>query len=197
MDKITLISTFKRHFAAIMGITFMGISSPPHAAEKKETTLYDFSFKTLMGGEELPLSQFKGKVVMVVNTASKSSLTGQYESLEKIYKKYKDQGFIIIGVPSNDYNEQEPGSNQEIAEFCKIKYGVTFPMTEKEVAAGSKQHPFYDWAYEENGLDSGVRWNFHKYLFDREGHAVTYFYSPTSPEATKVTTVIEKFLAKK
>lgn len=197
MDKTTLIREFKRAFAVIMGITVIGSVSLSNAAEKNETTLYDFSFKNLMGGEEFPLSQFKGKVVMVVNTASKCNLTGQYESLEKIYEKYKDQGFVIIGVPSNDFGGQEPGNNSEISVFCELNYGVTFPMTQKEVVSGSGRHPFFKWANDVNGWVSGPKWNFHKYLFDKDGHASTYFYSTTSPDASNVTHVIEKLLAKK
>ncbi len=197
MDKITLISTFKRHFAVIMGITVMDFSSPSNAAEKKEITLYDFSFKNLMGGEDLPLSQYKGKVVMIVNTASKCGLTGQYVQLEKIYEKYKDQGFVIIGVPSNDFGGQEPGNNSEISVFCELNYGVTFPMTQKEVVSGSDRHRFYKWANDVNGWGSGPKWNFHKYLFDKDGHASTYFYSTTSPDASNVTKAIEKLLEKK
>lgn len=183
-----------KNSAFIMGTALLGLFSFTNAAEP-EKTLYDFSFHELQGGKELNLSDFKGKVVMVVNTASKCGFTGQYEALENLYKKYEDQGFVIIGVPSNDFAGQEPGSSEEIADFCKINYGVTFPMTQKEVVSGSKPHPFYKWAYEMNGFGSAPKWNFHKYLFDKNGHAVTYFYSTTKPDSSNVIKKIEELLA--
>lgn len=109
-------------------------------AETTDKKAYDFSFKTLMGEEPLPLSQFKGKVILIVNTASHCGFTPQYEGLEKLYNKYKDKGLIIIGVRSNDFGEQEPGNNQEIANFCKLNYGVTFPMASKEIVSGDNAH---------------------------------------------------------
>lgn len=160
-------------------------------------TAYDFSFKTLMGEEPLPLSQFKGKVIMIVNTASKCGFTPQYEGLEKIYELYKDKGFVIIGVPSNDFGSQEPGTNAEIAQFCKLNYGVSFPMASKEVVSGSGAHPFYVWARETLGFGTAPKWNFHKYVIDRKGKLVDYFNSTTSPQSDSVQELIETLLEDK
>lgn len=158
-------------------------------------TAYDFSFKTLSGEQSMPLSQFKGKVVLIVNTASKCGFTKQYAELEKLYEKYKDKGLVILGVPSNDFAGQEPGSNQEIASFCQLNFGVTFPMAAKEVVTGDKAHPFYQWAKKSFGFWTAPKWNFHKYLINRNGQLVDYFYTTTSPEATRMQTAIEKLLA--
>ena len=107
---------------------------------------YDFSFHTLVSHQPLPLASFRGKVLIIVNTASKCGFTPQYASLEKLYEKYKDKGLVILGVPSNDFAGQEPGTDQEIVEFCKLNYGVSFPMTSKEIVSGKNAHPFYLWA---------------------------------------------------
>lgn len=201
MVKMSSIKGFRQTaVVTIIGASLMGFFSSSKATDAEKTLFNQgFSFKTLMGGKELSLSQFQGKVVMIVNTASQCGFTRQYEALEKIYNQYKDQGFVIIGVPSNDNGGQEPGSNEEIANFCKISYGVTFPMTQKEgVVAGNKDcHPVFNWAYEVNGFGSAVKWNFQKYLFDRKGNASTYYYSSTAPDSSSITNQIEKLLAEK
>ncbi|ARB92338.1 glutathione peroxidase [Legionella longbeachae] len=155
---------------------------------------YDYSFHTLRGHEPLPLSSFQGKVLMVVNTASKCGFTPQYARLEELYEKYKDRGLVILGVPSNDFGGQEPGTEQEISNFCQLNYGVSFPMTAKEVVSGKNAHPFYLWARKELGFGTAPKWNFHKYLINRKGKLIDYFYSTTSPDAGKVIKVIEKAL---
>lgn len=163
-------------------------------AKADEKSAYDFSFKTLMGEKELPLSDFKGKVILIVNTASKCGLTGQYEGLQKLYEKYSEQGLVILGVPSNDFGAQEPGQADEIAGFCKLNYGVSFPMAAKEVVSGDQRHPFYAWAHQQLGFGTAPKWNFHKYLINREGKLVDYFNSMTSPEAKRVSEEIESLL---
>ena len=170
-----------------------------HADDKKipEKTAYDFTFQTLNAPEALPLQQFAGKVLLIVNTASKCGFTPQYEGLEKLYNAYKDQGLVIIGVPSNDFGAQEAGNSQEIAAFCDLNYGVTFPMAEKEVVAGAGAHPFYLWAKETLGFGTAPKWNFHKYLINRQGKLVDYFHSMTTPESDRVKRAIEKALAEK
>lgn len=167
---------------------------PAKTPAPQQGSAYDYSFQTLMGKKPLPLAEYKGKVIMIVNTASHCGFTSQYAGLEALYQKYKDRGFVIIGVPSNDFGEQEPGSNEEIAKFCKLNFGVTFPMASKEVVSGDKAHPFYLWARKELGFGSGPKWNFHKYLIDKEGKLVDYFYSTTKPDSEKITTAIEKLL---
>jgi len=155
---------------------------------------YDYSFTTLQGEEPLPLSKFKGKVLLVVNTASKCGFTKQYEGLESLYKKYKDQGLVILGVPSNDFGKQEPGTSEEIASFCKINYGVTFPMASKQVVSGDDAHPFYKWAATTLGFGTAPKWNFHKYLVDKNGHLVDYFNSNTAPDEENLVSAIEALL---
>jgi len=155
---------------------------------------YAFSFQTLVGHKSLPLSSFKGKVILIVNTASKCGFTKQYAGLEKLYETYKDQGLVILGVPSNDFGQQEPGDGEEIAHFCKLNYGVSFPMTSKEIVSGSKAHPFYQWAYAELGFGSAPKWNFHKYIVNRQGKLVTYFFSTTKPDSKKLIKAIEEAL---
>ncbi|HEU5047096.1 MAG TPA: glutathione peroxidase [Rickettsiales bacterium] len=167
------------------------------AAEKDNApgAAYEYSFHTLMGDKPLPLSEFKGKVLLVVNTASHCGFTPQYDGLEKLYNTYKDKGLVIIGVPSNDFGQQEPGSSEEIATFCKTNYGVTFPLAHKETVVGDKAHPFYLWARKVLGFGSAPKWNFHKYLINRKGQAVDYYFSTAKPDSPKLTKEIEKLLA--
>lgn len=136
-----------------------------------DQTIYQFQVEDLYG-DTFDFSTLKGKKVMIVNTASKCGLTPQYEELEKLYKTYKDKNFIIIGFPANDFMSQEPGSNEEIAEFCTKNYGVSFPMMGKISVKGKDMHPIYQFLTEKskNGVeDSKVKWNFQKYLIGEEG----------------------------
>jgi glutathione peroxidase len=151
---------------------------------------YDYSF-TSIGGEPLPLSKFKGKPVLVVNTASKCGLTPQYAGLEALEKKYGTKGLIVLGVPSNDFGGQEPGSETEIKTFCDTKYGVTFPMTKKEKVVGGSAHPFYKWAAETLGDANIPKWNFHKYLIGPDGSLIAAFGSRTEPNAPELVSAIE------
>lgn len=155
---------------------------------------YHFLFHTLLEHKPLPLSSFEGKVLLIVNTASKCGFTSQYVELEKLYKKYQSRGFVVLGVPSNDFGNQEPGDAGEISHFCQINYGVSFPMTAKEVVSGENAHPFYKWAYQQLGFGSAPKWNFHKYLINRNGELVTYYYSTTKPDAPRLLKAIEKAL---
>lgn len=154
---------------------------------------YSFSFKSIKG-EDLPLANYKGKVLLIVNTASKCGFTKQYDALEKLYLEYKDKGLVIIGVPSNDFGSQEPGNEQEIENFCKVNFGVTFLLTKKEVVSGKDAHPFYLWARQTLGFGTAPKWNFHKYLINREGKLVNYFYSTTKPDSKKVVEAVKKLL---
>lgn len=165
-----------------------------HAAPQSVTgSAYDYSFETL-DGEPLPLSAFKGKVLLVVNTASKCGFTPQYEGLQKLYDRYKDRGLVIIGVPSNDFGEQEPGTAQEIKAFCQLNYGVAFPMTSKQAVTGEEAHPFYRWISQQLGFGSAPKWNFHKYLIDTQGKPVDFFLSTTAPDSEKLRDAIETLL---
>jgi len=151
-------------------------------------SFYDFKVKTI-DGTDFSLSQLKGKKVLVVNTASKCGYTSQYETLEQVYEKYKNQNFVIIGFPANNFGAQEPGTNKEIREFCTSKFSVTFPMMEKISVKGSDIDPLYKWltSKAENGkMDSEVKWNFQKYLIDESGNLVDVLYSKEKPDSEKV-----------
>lgn len=175
-------STF-RYFIILISLFF--ISQPIMANHHK--TLHDFKVQDIYG-DEFDLSHLKGKKVMVVNTASKCGLTPQFESLEKLYRTYSSENFVIIGFPANNFMNQEPGTNEDIIAFCEENYGVTFPMMSKISVKGDDIHPLYQWLTqkEKNGVsDSEVAWNFQKYLIDEEGNLVKYFsprHDPLSEE---------------
>jgi len=156
--------------------------------------VYAFTFDSLQEGKKVNLTDYKGQVILIVNTASKCGFTGQYKGLQSLYAQYKDKGLVIIGVPSNDFGAQEPGSSEDIAKFCEFNYGVTFPMTAKEIVSGDKAHPFYLFAKEQLGFGTAPKWNFHKYLINREGKLVDYFNSTTTPDSDKLKTEIETLL---
>jgi glutathione peroxidase len=145
------------------------------------TSIYDFKVAGL-DGKEIDMSRYKGKKIMIVNTASKCGNTPQYDELEKLYEKYKDR-LVIIGFPANNFGSQEPGSNEEIAEFCKKNYGVTFPMAEKVSVKGDDIAPIYKYLTEEaerKGFPNPVKWNFTKFLIDEKGQLVTVIHNKTS-----------------
>ena len=171
----------------------MIFSSANAAAEGGTQSAYDFSFKAITG-ESLPLNEFRGKVMLVVNTASQCGFTGQYDRLQTVWNKFRDKGLVVLGTPSNDFGNQEPGQEAEIKEFCEVNFNVDFPMTTKVKVRGGDAHPFYHWAVAELGSLAKPRWNFHKYLIDTNGHLVDWFSTPTSPTSGKVITAIEKLL---
>lgn len=187
----------RKIFYILIGVLMVSLFQPLSGAKASDKTAYDFSFKTLMDEDSMPLRQFEGKVMLIVNTASKCGFTPQYEGLEKLYNTYKDKGLVVIGVPSNDFGKQEKGANQEIASFCSVNYGVTFPMTSKEIVSGKKAHPFYAWAKKELGFGTAPKWNFHKYLINRKGELIDYFNSPTSPDSDRIKQAVEKALMEK
>jgi|CXWL01.1.fsa_nt_gi glutathione peroxidase len=164
----------------------------PTAADA--ATAYQFSFEGLMLAR-VPMSAFRGNVVMVVNTASECGFTPQYEGLQALFEFYHRRGFEIVGVPSNDFMGQEPGSAAEIAEFCRLNYGVTFPMAAKAHVVGRHADPFYRWAREQIGNDAVPRWNFHKILIGRDGRVIRAFPSATTPTSTEVRRAVEAALA--
>lgn len=151
-------------------------------------TFHDFTVKTI-AGDSLDLSIYKGKKVLVVNTASKCGLTPQYEDLEKLYKQYGGEDFEIIGFPANNFLSQEPGTDEEIKEFCVVNYGVTFQMMSKISVKGKNMHPIYKWltSKDENGvMDSKVSWNFQKYMIDERGHLVDFVKPKEKPMSEKI-----------
>ena len=146
-------------------------------------------------GKEVDLSQYKGKVVMLVNVASKCGNTPQYKNLEETYEKYKDKGLVIIGFPANEFGGQEPGSESEIKQFCTSKYDVKFPMMSKIVVKGEGIHPLYKQLTSTEGFAGDVQWNFQKYIIDRNGNVIAKIAPKTKPDDPKVTAEIEKALA--
>lgn len=144
---------------------------------------YDFS-AVKMNGETVSMSDFKGKVVIVVNTASKCGFTPQFEGLEKLYENYKDQGLEILGFPCNQFANQDAGENSEINEFCQLNYGVTFPMFQKIKVNGKEAHPLYQFLKKEakGALSGTIKWNFTKFLIDRKGNVIERFAPKTEPK---------------
>lgn len=159
-------------------------------------SLYDYSVTDLQGNA-LPLSQYRGKVALVVNTASECGFTSQYKDLEEVYQLYKERGFVVLGFPSNDFGAQEPGSNQEIKKFCELKYHTTFPIFSKGAVSGEQKQPTYKFLTEQS--DEQFRgdpgWNFVKFLVNREGQVVGRFTSMRSPTGSAIVRAIEEQLA--
>lgn len=157
---------------------------------------YSLTYESI---EKKPVSlkSYQGKVVMIVNTASKCGFTKQYAALEDVYKEYKDQGLVVIGFPSNDFGSQEPGSNQEIATFCKKNYGVSFPMAAKIQVKGEQKHPLYSFLTSQAKPKGEVRWNFEKFLIDQKGRVVERFASKVKPDSDQVLAAIKKLIPKK
>src|ERR1700722_19287941 len=163
------------------------------------SSVHEFTMDAL-NGTPTPLASFKGKVLLVVNVASQCGYTYQYEGLQALYLKYKDQGLVIAGFPANNFGAQEPGSNAEIGAFCKSKFGVTFPMFSKISVKGSDKAPLYQFLTDKtaNPKTGGeIPWNFTKYLVDRDGKVLARFGSPVEPESKELTSAIEKALAAK
>ena len=169
-------------------VTFMALT-PAQAADN----LFDFTL-TGLDGKAMPLTQFKGHPVLLVNTASECGFTPQYEGLEALWDSYKAKGLIIVGVPSNDFGGQEPGNAEQIATFCKKNYGVTFPLADKAVVSGSNAIPVYKWASAKAGMLGKPKWNFHKFLFDKDGQFVDWYASTTEPQSAKITKAVENAL---
>src|SRR5271167_3199524 len=173
---------------ALVGTTLM-------AAEK---TIYDFTLESIDGRPAL-LSSYKGKVVMLVNVASRCGYTPQYTALEALYEKYKDRGFVIIGIPANNFGAQEPGTNQEIKTFCSAKYHVSFPMMAKVSVKGSDITPLYQFLTDKSQrpkTGGEIGWNFTKFLIGPDGTVVARFDSAVTPDSVQVTSAIEKALGK-
>lgn len=174
-------------------------ADPTATKETSMKSIYKIEAQTI-NGETIKLEQYKGKTLLIVNTASKCGFTGQYEGLQKLYETYEDRDLVILGFPSNDFMKQEPGSNDEIASFCKKDYGVTFPLFAKIAVKGDEQHPLYTFltSKETNPGHSGkVSWNFNKFLVSPDGKVINRFGSRTKPSDEKIISAIEKSLVKK
>jgi len=168
-------------------------------AAKTEVTmkkLYDIEVQRI-SGETIKLGAYEGKVLLIVNTASRCGFTGQYDGLQKLYEEYEGKGLVILGFPSNDFLKQEPGNNEEIASFCKINYGVTFPLFEKISVKGGDQHPLYTYltSKETNPEFAGkISWNFNKFLVSKDGRIINRFGSRTEPDDKKLVAAIVEAL---
>lgn len=158
------------------------------------TDAHSFSF-TSIEGKAMALSQFKGKAVLLVNTASACGFTPQYKGLEALWRDYKAKGLVVLGVPSNDFGAQEPGSEAEIQEFCQVRFGVDFPLTSKVHVTGGAAHPLYQWIAKELGEGGAPRWNFHKYLIGKDGTLKGAFNSKVAPESAELRQAIDAALA--
>ena len=191
MKKSVLVLTM---LAIVGGVFYFGTANP--SAENKAKSVLDFTM-TDIDGKDVRLNKYKGKVLLIVNTASKCGYTPQYEGLETIYEKYKDRGFYVLGFPANNFGGQEPGSEKEIKEFCESKYKVTFPMFAKISVKGEDQSPLYNFltSKETNPQFAGdISWNFNKFLVNQKGEIVARFSSKDTPESPAVTEAIEKYL---
>ena len=181
----------RRHALTLLA----GFAAVPASAQTGMTrmTAYAFSFTGLKGGD-IKLSDFAGRPILVVNTASLCGYTPQYAGLQELWTRYHERGLMIVGVPSNDFGGQEPGGESEIGHTAHQGFGVAFPLAAKAVVRGSGQHPFYKWAAAEKPLEL-PRWNFHKYLIGRDGHIAASFPPQVEPTDARVTAAIEKELS--
>jgi glutathione peroxidase len=162
-----------------------------------EKNVYDYTLNTI-DGQAAPLSAYKGKLLMLVNVASRCGFTPQYTALESIYEKYKDRGFVIVGIPANNFGAQEPGTNQEIKTFCQSKYNVTFPMMSKVSVKGEDKTPLYQYLTDKSAnpkTGGDIQWNFTKFLVGTDGQILTRFEPAVTPDSPEVTGAIEKALA--
>ena len=177
---------------AVAAMLFAPSSRAP--AEDTTGSAYDFSFQSI-DGTPMKLSDWRGKVLLVVNTASFCGFTKQYAGLQELWSTYEDKGLIVLGVPSNDFGGQEPKDEGEIKKFCQGAFGVTFPLTQKQVVTGDGAHPFYVWAAGAGG--GPPAWNFHKYLIGKDGRMLRAFSSRVTPSSAELTEAIEQALAEK
>lgn len=202
LQRRRLLRLFLFGASAVATVTSAGAMLRPSAAvgvkpgREKRTSMsaYDFEFTSIDGGA-LPLNAWRGRPLFVVNTASFCGFTPQYADLEKLWGKYKDRGLIVLGVPSNDFGQQEPGSAKEIKAFCET-YDVSFPLTEKQKVTGADAHPLYKWIAAELGEAGVPRWNFHKYLIDANGELAGAWPSRVTPLSREVTQAVEQALAR-
>jgi glutathione peroxidase len=193
----------KKVLAIVLGLTMTaGIAQGAKSVEAMKTSqakkgmfmnYRQIPFRTI-DGKETNLEAFDGKVILVVNVASECGYTPQYEGLEKLYEKYKDKGFAVVGFPANNFGGQEPGSDSVIKEFCTSKFHVTFPMMSKVSVAGDSLHPLFEYLTTKSTIPGAIKWNFSKFLLDQKGRLVTRWPSKVEPMSADVTEAIEKLL---
>ncbi|MEX2643212.1 MAG: glutathione peroxidase [Acetobacterales bacterium] len=179
----------QRYVAALL-LAVLALAATPASAGG---TAHDFGFTAIEGGP-LPLSQYRGKALLVVNTASFCGFTPQYAGLQSLWERYRDRGLVVLGVPSNDFGGQEPGSAGEIKSFCEVNFGIDFPMTGKQQVRGAGAHPFYRWASEALGPANAPSWNFHKYLVGPDGRLLGAYPSRVTPESEQLGAAVEAAL---
>ena len=185
----------KGPFAAMIAAIMAWLGLAQGAAAGSARLNWDAVPLPALDGTNFEVGRFQGKVVLVVNTASKCGFTPQYEGLEALWRDYRDKGLVVLGVPSNDFGSQEPGSNAEVVSFCQINYGVDFPLMAKQQVVGEGAHPLYRWAAAQTGPLGVPRWNFHKLLIGRDGTLVDWFATTTTPDAPRLRAAIDKALA--
>ena len=181
------------NYKKIITIFIFLISFQSQAKDNNMDNAYQFSFVSI-DGKEINLSDFKDKVILIVNTASQCGFTPQYAGLQNLYQKYKDKGLVIIGVPSSDFANQEFDNNEDIKKFTNKEFNITFPLATVTKVKGKDAHPFYKWASKQSGILGSPKWNFHKYIIDKEGNFATWFASTTKPEANKIVKKIDSLL---
>jgi len=182
-------------WSTVVSLAAMWTAAPSVAPVKSVPgTAYDFQFSTI-DGKPMKLAGWRGKVLLIVNTASFCGYTKQYAGLQELWTRYEKAGLVVIGVPSNDFGEQEPKSEGEIKTFCQGAFGVTFPLTSKQHVVGADAHPFYKWAAETMGPAGVPNWNFHKYLIGRDGRLLRSFSTKLPPLSEDITGWIDKALA--
>ena len=187
-----MISLNKIYVLLIILITIM-FSSYNKASAKYDKLIYDFEIESITGGK-IDFSKYKNKVILLVNVASQCGFTKQYTDLQKLWETYKDKGLIVIGLPSNQFGAQEPGTNVEIQKFCKVNFDVNFPMTTKIDVKGENIEPIYKWALENYGKKAIPKWNFYKILTNNDGKIQQTYSSMTNPMSKKITRDIEEIL---
>ena len=182
----------KTYVLFLILITFM-FSFSNKTLAKYEKVIYDFEIESITG-EKINFSTYKNKVILLVNVASQCGFTSQYEDLQKLWDKYRKEGLIVIGLPSNQFGGQEPGSNSEIKNFCEINFNINFPLTTKIDVKGQNINSIYKWALENYGKKASPKWNFYKILINKEGKIEKTYSSITNPMSKKITSEIEKLL---
>jgi glutathione peroxidase len=180
---------------AFLALVVMAAMAHPATSSTQPAAAFDHGFEAIEGGP-MPLAQWRGKVLLVVNTASFCGYTRQYEGLQALWQRYEAKGLVVIGVPSNDFGAQEPKGEAEILGFCQGAFGVTFPLTTKQVVKGPQAHPFYRWAADQLGPTNAPRWNFHKYLVGRDGRLIAGYGSSVEPLSAELAAAVETALAK-
>ena len=171
----------------------MSVNNFNNASANYEKVIFDFKITSIIGNE-IDLSKFKGKTILIVNVASKCGFTKQYTDLQNLWQKYREKNLIVLGVPSNQFGSQEPGSNDEIKDFCETNFNINFPMTSKYDVKGENAHDVYKWAKDSFGKSAVPKWNFHKILIDRNGKVNDTFASFTNPMSKKVLKKLENIL---